>query len=364
VASDAVEVAGSVLRFRKAVIATGGRPLVPPVAGLEEAGYLTNETVFELERLPRRLAVVGGGPIGCELAQTFARFGSRVTLLDMAPHVLPREDADAAEVVQRAMARDGVALELGVEIRGVEVRGAEKVIRFERDNGPDGLGEVACDEILLAVGRSPNVEGLGLEAAGVEYTRKGVQVDDRLRTTNRRVFAAGDVASRYQFTHVADALARIAIQNALFHGRAKASDLVVPWCTYTSPEVAHVGLYAEEARERGLDVETVTIPLAELDRALLDDETEGFLRVHLRAGKDRILGATLVAAHAGDMLGELCLAITAGVGLGKIASVIHPYPTQGEVVKKAADAWRRGKLTPFVKRVFGWRFEVLTRFGV
>lgn len=364
VASDAVEVDGRVLRFRKAVIATGGRPAEPPIEGLEEAGYLTNETVFELERLPPRLAVVGGGPIGCELAQTFARFGSEVTLLDMAPHVLPREDADAAEVVQRALARDGVALELGVEIRGVELRGGEKVVRFERENGPEGDGEVTCDEVLLAVGRSPNVEGLGLEAAGVEYTRKGVTVDDRLRTTNRRVFAAGDVASKYQFTHVADALARIAIQNALFHGRAKASDLVVPWCTYTSPEVAHVGMYAEEAREAGLEVETVTIPLAELDRALLDDETEGFLRVHLRAGKDRILGATLVAAHAGDMLGELCLAITAGVGLGKIASVIHPYPTQGEVVKKAADAWRRGKLTPFVKRVFGWRFEVLTRFGV
>lgn len=361
VASDAVEVGGQVLRFQKAVIATGGRPAVPPIEGLEEAGYLTNETAFELESLPRRLAVVGGGPIGCELAQTFARFGSEVTLLDMAPHVLPREDADAAEVVQRAMARDGVALELGVEIRGVEVQGGEKAIRFERGGQPSVL---ACDEVLLAVGRAPNLEGLGLEAAGVEYTRKGVDVDDRLRTSNRRVFAAGDVASKYQFTHVADALARIAIQNALFHGRAKASDLVVPWCTYTSPEVAHVGLYAEEARERGLDVETVTIPLAELDRALLDDETEGFLRVHLRAGKDRILGATLVAAHAGDMLGELCLAITAGVGLGKIASVIHPYPTQGEVVKKAADAWRRGKLTPFVKRVFGWRFRLLGRLGV
>ncbi|HSL81902.1 MAG TPA: mercuric reductase [Thermoanaerobaculia bacterium] len=367
VASDAVEVGGAVLRFRKAVIATGGRPAVPPIEGLEEAGYLTNESVFELERLPPHLAVVGGGPIGCELAQAFARFGSRVTLLDMAPHVLPREDADAAEAVQRAMARDGVTLELGVRIQGVEVRGGEKAIRFERESegdGEGGAGEVVCDEILLAVGRTPNVEGLGLEAAGVEYTRKGVTVDDRLRTSNRRVFAAGDVASKYQFTHVADALARIAIQNALFHGRAKASDLVIPWCTYTSPEVAHVGLTAEEARERGMDVETVTIPLADLDRAVLDDETEGFLRVHLRAGTDRILGATLVASHAGDMFGELCLAITAGVGLGKIASVIHPYPTQGEAVKKAADAWRRGKLTPFVKRVFGWRFEALTRFGV
>lgn len=362
IASDAVEVDGAVLRFRKAVIATGGRPLVPPVEGLEEAGYLTNETVFELERLPRRLAVVGGGPIGCELAQTFARFGSEVTVLDLMPRILPRDDADAAEVVQRAMVREGVAFELGAKVRAVEARGDGKVVRFERESGE--AGEVACDEVLLAVGRAPNVEGLGLEAAGVEYSRKGVRVDDRLRTTNRRVFAAGDVASRFQFTHVADALARIAIQNALFHGRAKASDLVVPWCTYTSPEVAHVGLGAEEAREGGREVDTLTIPLSDVDRALLDNEDEGFLRVHLQRGKDRILGATLVAAHAGDMLGELCLAITAGVGLGEIASVIHPYPTQGEVVKKAADTWRRGKLTPFVKRVFGWRFRVLTRFGV
>lgn len=361
VASDALDVDGRVLRFRKAVVATGGRAAVPPIEGLEEAGFLTNETVFDLTEAPRRLAVVGGGPIGCELAQTFARLGSEVTVLDMAPQVLPREDEDAAAVVREAMERDGVRFELGVSVEAVERRGGERVVRFSRNGG---AGEVACDELLLAVGRTPNLEGLDLEAAGIDYSEKGVWVDDRLRTTNTRVFAAGDVASKYQFTHVADALARIAIQNALFHGRAKASDLVIPWCTYTSPEVAHVGLYAGEARESGQEVDTLTLPLAELDRALLDGETDGFLRVHLAKGKDRILGATLVAAHAGDMIGELCLAITHGVGLGKIASVIHPYPTQGEIVKKAADTWRRGKLTPFVKRVFAGRFKVLDRFGI
>lgn len=364
VGSDALEVGGAMLRFRKAVIATGGRAAVPPIEGLEEAGFLTNETVFELTEPPRRLAVVGGGPIGCELAQAFARFGSEVTVLDLMDRVLPREDADAAEIVRRALAADGVAFELGIRIQGVERRGAETVIRFERGDGAGAAGELACDRLLLAVGRAPNVEGLDLEAAGVEYSKKGVLVDDRLRTSNRRIFAAGDVASKYQFTHVADALARIAIQNALFHGRAKASGLVVPWCTYTSPEVAHVGLYAEEARERGREVETLTIPLAELDRARLDGDEEGFLRVHLAKGKDRVLGATLVAAHAGEMLGELCLAATAGVGLGKIAATIHPYPTQGEAVKRAADAWRRGKLTPLVKRVFAWRFRLMSRFGV
>ncbi len=365
VASDAVEVAGRRLRFRKAVIATGARAAAPPIEGLEEAGYLTNETIFELERLPARLAVVGGGPIGCEMAQTFARFGAEVTVLDQMDHVLPREDADAAAVVQDALVASGVTLELGVAIERVEARpGGEKVVRFSRGGvaGP-GSGQVRSDAIFVAVGRAPNVESLGLEAAGVEYSKKGVEVDDHLRTSNPRIFAAGDVASRYQFTHVADALARIAIQNALFFGRAKASDLVIPWCTYTSPEIAHVGLYEREATERGVAVDTLTIPLAEVDRALLDGEAEGFLRVHLKKGSDTILGATLVAEHAGDMLGELCLAITAGVGLGKIAGVIHPYPTQGEVVKKAADTWRRGKLTPFVQKLFALRFRVMTRLG-
>lgn len=351
-----VEVDGKRLRFRRAVIATGGRAAAPPVPGLAEAGYRTNETVFSLTALPGRLAVVGGGPIGCELAQAFARLGSRVTVLDLAPHVLVREDADAAEIVQRTLARDGVGFELGIKI--LKVRrgsGGEKVIAFEREGRQ---GEVTADEILVAAGRAPNVPGLGLEAAGVRYSKKGVEVDDRLRTSNRRIYAAGDVASGYQFTHVADAHARIVIQNALFFGRSKASDLVIPWCTYTSPEVAHVGMYEKDAREAGHEVDTLTVPLSSVDRAILDGADEGFLRVHLKKGSDRILGATLVAEHAGDMLGELCLAVTKGIGLGAIASVIHPYPTQGEVVKKAADQWRRGKLTPAVQRAFARWFRL------
>jgi pyruvate/2-oxoglutarate dehydrogenase complex dihydrolipoamide dehydrogenase (E3) component len=183
-------------------------------------------------------------------------------------------------------------------------------------------------------------------------------VDDRLRTSNRRVYAAGDVASKYQFTHVADATARIVIQNALFFGRARASALVVPWCTYTSPEVAHVGLYEQEAKDAGHAVETLTVPLASVDRAVLDGADEGFLKLHVKKGTDRILGATLAAEHAGDLLGELCLAVAAKVGLGTIAGVIHPYPTQAEVVKKAADAWRRGKLTPAVKKLFSLWFRI------
>ncbi|MEA2558691.1 MAG: hypothetical protein QOH06_195 [Acidobacteriota bacterium] len=348
VGPDAIEVGGKRLRFRRAVIATGARAAVPPIPGLAEAGYLTNETIFNLTELPERLVIIGGGPIGCELAQTFARFGSQVTLLSKDGHVLIREDADAAEVVQQAMQRDGVRFEFHTKI--LQARPGVVVI--------DGNREIPADKVLVAAGRAANVEGLGLEAAGVKYTKRGVEVDDNLRTSNKNVFACGDVASRFHFTHLADAQARIVIQNALFFGRSKASALTIPWCTYTTPEIAHVGLYEKDAKERGLEVDTLTVPLSSVDRAILDGAEEGFLRVHLEKGKDRILGATLVADHAGDMIGELCLAITHGIGLGKIASVIHPYPTQGEVIKKAADQWRRTKLTPGVKKLFERWFRV------
>lgn len=355
VASDALDVAGKRLHFRKAVIATGARPMILPIPGLAEADFLTNETAFTLTELPRRLAVIGGGPIGCELAQSFARFGSEVSVFDIAPHVLVREDADAAEIVQQALIRDGVDLQLGVDITKIETIGAETVIRFE-DDGAER--EMRFDKLLLAVGRVPNVDGIGLEAAGVEFSKHGVEVDDRLRTSNRRIFAVGDVASRYKFTHVADALARIAIQNSLFFGRKKASDLVVPWCTYTDPEIAHVGLYESDAEEQGIAIETLTIQLDTVDRSILEGADEGFLRLHIEKGKDRILGATLVADHAGDMLGALSLAVTNKVGLGAIAGTIHAYPTQAEALKKAADTWRRGKLTPTVSKIFELFFKL------
>ncbi len=357
VASDAVEVDGKRLRFRRAIIATGARPFAPPIPGCDEGCYLTNENVFTLTELPSRLGVIGGGPIGSELAQSFARFGSRVTLFDMAPHVLVREDGDAAEIVQQSMLRDGVNLELAVKVLRVENTSTGKTIHFEKDG--ETL-QTTVDELLVAVGRVPNVEGMGLEAAGVEFNEQGVIVSERLQTSNKKIYAVGDVASAYKFTHIADALARIAIQNSLFFGRAKASDLVVPWCTYTSPEIAHVGMYEKDAQEKGLEVDTLTIPLADVDRAVLDGADDGFLRLYVKKGKDRILGATLVAEHAGDMLGELSLAVTTGVGLNAISGVIHPYPTQAEVIKKAADTWRRGRLTPTVKKVFSLFFKIFT----
>ena len=357
VASDAVEVDGKRLRFRRAIIATGARPFIPPIPGCDKGCYLTNETIFNLTELPTRLGVIGAGPIGCELSQSFARFGSRVTLFDMAPHVLVREDADAAEIVQQSMLRDSIDLELGVKVLRVDNTPAGKVIHFEKEGQ---TRETTVDKLLVAVGRTPNADGIGLEAAGVEFNKQGVVVNDRLQTSNKKIFAVGDVASAYKFTHTADALARIAIQNSLFFFRAKASDLVVPWCTYTSPEIAHVGMYEKDAREKGFEVDQLTIPLTDVDRAVLDGADEGFLRLYIQKGKDRILGATLVAEHAGDILGELSLAVTAGVGLNAIAGVIHAYPTQAEVIKKAADTWRRGKLTPLAKRVFSLFFRIFS----
>ena len=346
-----VEVDGRTLEFARAVIATGARPAAPPIPGLGDVDYLTNETLFWLTELPRRLAVVGGGPIGCEMAQAFRRLGAEVTVLNADAHVLPREDADAAAIVERRLAAEGVRLANGVVVTRAEQRAAEVVLDYTQNGTP---GRVTVDRVLVAAGRAPNVEGLGLEAAGVTYDAHGVKVDDYLRTTNPRIYAAGDVCSRYQFTHTADALARIVLTNALFLGRKKASALIVPWCTYTSPEVAHVGLYARDAAARGIATDTITVPLHDVDRARLDGEDEGFFRVLLAKDTDRILGATLVAAHAGDMISEVTAAMAGKIGLGALANVIHPYPTQAEAIKKAADAWNRTRLTPLVKRIFAW----------
>ena len=347
---DTIDVNGSRLRFAKAAICTGARAAAPPIPGLEETGYLTNENVFSLTELPKQLLVIGGGPVGCELSQAFGRLGSDVTIIETGGQLLGREDKDAAELVQQALQHDGVKLFLNAAIQRTSRQGAHKVITVVQDGTSFDL---KGDEILVSVGRAPNVTGLGLEAAGIAYDpRTGVQVNDRLQTSNPLVFAAGDVCSPYKFTHTADAQARIVIANALFKARQKTSSLIIPWCTYTDPEVAHVGMYEKDARARGLDVLTLTIPLSENDRARLDGQTTGFARVHLKKGSDTIIGATVVASHAGEMINELSLAITAGLGLSAIGRTIHPYPTQAETIKRLADAYNRTRLTPFVKRLF------------
>lgn len=352
---ESVLVGGERLRFRRAILATGARPALPPIAGLSETAYLTNETIFNLNDIPEHLLILGAGPIGCELAQAFARFGSRITLLDMADRPLPREEPKASEVLLQALERDGVNFLGGAEIEGVkeEDRGL-KAVNFQR-NGAGETGE--GDALLVALGRVPNVD-LGLEAAGVEYTARGIRVDDRLRTSNRRIYAVGDVASPYQFTHVADAQARLAVQNALFFGRGKAGDLVVPSATFTSPEVARVGSTEAELTAAGTPIETLIVPFQEVDRARLDGDTEGFVQVHVREGTDEILGATIVAPHAGDLITQITQAMKLGVGLEALGSVVFPYPTIAEAIRKIADQHRRKRLTPRAQRLFSVFFKL------
>ena len=348
------------LKFARAAICTGARAATPPTPGLKEAGYLTNETVFSLTELPARLGVIGAGPIGCEMAQSFARFGSQVYLIEAMHGILLNEDRDAAELVEQQMVEDGVKLLCCG--KGLQVTRTDqgKRLTVESHGQPH---DVTVDEILVGVGRTPNVEGLGLEMAGIEFDRNGVKVNSRLQTSNSRIFAAGDICSRYKFTHAADAMAQIVIQNALFPhplglGYASVDSLVMPWCTYTQPEVAHVGMYEKDAKAKGIQVETYTFKLDEVDRAILDGEDDGFARVHIQKGTDKILGATIVAAHAGDMISEFSLAIRAGGGAKTIASTIHPYPTQAEVNKKVVNLWRKAHFTQGTKnklmKLFAW----------
>lgn len=349
---NTIDVGGATLNFSKAVIATGARPFVPPIPGLEEAGYHTNETIFSLTELPPRMAIIGGGPIGCELAQAFASFGTRVTLIEQGEHFLIREDVDAAALLQKSLEADGVDIALNSEINAVETSGDSgnsKRLALSRA-GKEEILEV--DVIMVGAGRIPNVEGLDLESAGVAFDRRGVTVDDTFKTTNENVYASGDVCMSTKFTHAADFASRAVIQNALFFGSKKFSALTIPWCTYTRPEIAHVGLYERDAVAQGIEVDTYLRPFSEVDRAIAEGDEDGFVKIHTEKGGDKILGATIVAKHAGEMISEISVAMAGGTGLSKIASVIHPYPTQAEAIRQLGDAFNRTKLTPLVAKIF------------
>ena len=337
-ATDALTVDGATLRFQKAMIATGARPDTPSIPGLVEAGFLTNENVFDLTELPHRLLVIGGGPLGCELAQVFCRFGAQTTIVQDLPLFLPKEERDAAQILSDAFARDGIEVRLNTNVVKVRVEGGQKVVDLVSD---DYKSAVVVDAILTGTGRLPNVEGLDLEAAGVDCdATTGVRVNDFLQTSNPRIYAAGDACLEHKFTHTADASARIVVQNALFLGRQRLSALTIPWCTYTDPEIAHVGLYVREARDRHIPVKTFTIPMHDVDRAIADGEDAGFVKIHVKERTDRI---------AGEMINEITLAMVAGIGLRTLARVIHAYPTQAEAIKKAADAYSRTRLTPTIQ---------------
>jgi pyruvate/2-oxoglutarate dehydrogenase complex dihydrolipoamide dehydrogenase (E3) component len=338
-----IQVAGANLKFKKATIATGARAVRPDILGLEAAGYLTNESVFSLTELPRRLAVIGGGPIGCELAQAFHRLGSEVMLIHRNSHLLNKEDPDAAAIVQAQFLHEELALELDAKLVKVEVTSEGKKLHIQT---PEGNKTIVVDEILIGAGRKPNVEGLGLESIGVDFNpRTGVIVNDYLQTNQPHIYAAGDICMDWKFTHAADFAARIVIKNALFApfglGKSKLSDLVMPWVTYTSPEVAHVGIYESDS----IETTTIVIPMSSVDRAITDGEEAGFVKMILRKGSDEILGATIVSSHAGEMISEVTTAIVNKIGLAKLASVIHPYPTQADAIRKCADAYRKTLLT-------------------
>ena len=348
VAADAVEVEGQRLHFDKAMIATGTRALLPEIEGLAEAGYQTNETVFELRARPASLLVIGGGPLGCELAQAFARLGSRTLISHREPLFLPLEERDAAQMVSEALTRDGVEIHLNSEVTRVRIEAGLKRVEM-RIQGD--LVSTAVDEILTGIGRLPAVQGLDLDAAGVAWDETGgVRVDDFLRTRNPRIYAAGDVCLEHQFTSTAEASARIVVHNALMPAwlsrRRRMSALTAPWCTYTDPQVAHVGMYVKQARERRIPVKTFTIPMHEVDRAIADGEEDGFVKIHVRDGSDHILGATIVSRCAGELINNISLAMEAGIGLRRLARVMHAYPTQGEAIRMAAQACAREHESP------------------
>jgi pyruvate/2-oxoglutarate dehydrogenase complex dihydrolipoamide dehydrogenase (E3) component len=353
---NTIEVDEKTLRFKKAVIATGARAAQLSIPGIEKAGYLTNETVFSLIQRPDRLAVIGGGPIGCEMAQAFRRLGSEVVLFHNGSHILNKEDAEAAEILQKVLMSEGIRVVLNSQLEEVVTVTEGKRLYFSSNGRRDS---VTVNEILVGAGRAPNVEGLNLEAVGVEYDKRhGVKVNDYLQTTNPKIYAAGDICMNWKFTHAADAAARIVIKNTLFSpfglGRSKLSSLVMPWVTYTDPEIAHVGISEQEAQKLGIEVTTIKIPFSSVDRAIADGEEFGFLKIHHKKGSDEILGATIVARHAGEMISEVTTAIVGKLGLSKLSGVIHPYPTQAEAIKKAADSYRRTLLTSNTKRLLGF----------
>ena len=326
VGPDAVEVNGQRLRFEKALIASGSGPAVPDVPGLSAADYLTNETVFELTTLPRRLVCLGGGAVNCELAQAFRRLGSEVDLVGSAERLLPVEAPAASEVVAKRLAAEGVRLHLGV--KATKVDGVQKRLTLS-----DGT-ELAYDALLVAAGRKVNVNGMGLETAGVKFSASGVEADDHLRTANHAVYAAGDVARPEKYTHAAFAMAKLVVANALGGAGERVSDLVIPRCTYTDPEVAQIGITPQEAAERGVAIETHRLELAKVERAMIDGEADGFVALYTHNGV--IVGATFVSAHAGESLPLLTLAVMQKMAPADLAAVIHCYPTQVEAIQRVA----------------------------
>lgn len=362
--ANEVEVDGdTVLRARNFVIATGRRAGIPPIEGIDSVPYFTNETIFDtLNERPDRLVIVGAGPIGCELGQVFGRLGVEVTLVEFMPQIMGKEDGDVASFVQKKLEGEGVRVLTNTGVKRAEQRdGAIHLEASQRGaEGEETTISLATDALLIAAGRIPNVEDLNLEAAGVTYERQGIPVNAYLQTNRKHIYAAGDIAGPYQFTHTADVQARVVIRNVLMPFqflRVKSSMKVVPWATYTDPEVAHVGLSESDAKERKIPYDLYRQELADVDRNIVESEETGYGKVLTEKGGDKILGVTLVGPHAGDLLHEFVLAMTHGIGLGGIASTIHAYPTFAELARKLGDQYNRTRLTPRARSIFNWLYR-------
>ncbi|MGE0517331.1 MAG: NAD(P)/FAD-dependent oxidoreductase [Hyphomicrobiaceae bacterium] len=337
---DLVEAGGRKIRARRFVIATGSSPTIPPITGLADAPYFSNENIFDLDELPRHLMVIGGGPIGVEMAQSFRRLGSRVTMIERL-ELLARDEPEAVDVVRGALVADGISIHEKTGISRISCAGSGIEVHLQA--GPSPAQIISGTHLLVAAGRTPNIAGLGLESAGVASSPRGIAVDSRLRTSNTRVFAIGDAAGGPQFTHIAGYHAGIVIRNALFGLPAKADYKSLPWVTYCDPELAHVGLTEADARKAGEATTTLITPLSDIDRAQAERNTVGLAKIVLRRN-GRILGATIVAPHAGEMISMWGLAIDAGLKIGSLAQTIVPYPTLSEISKRVAGSYYTPKL--------------------
>jgi pyruvate/2-oxoglutarate dehydrogenase complex dihydrolipoamide dehydrogenase (E3) component len=336
--SNTLVIGRTALRFRKAILATGARPRAPSFPGLTEIGYRTSADIFDLPELPKRLVVIGGGPLGCELAQAFCRLGSQVTIIQNDPKFLPREERDAAELLSESMARDGVIIMLNTTAVGAHV---DQGTRFVDAKDYVRTLSVPADEILLSIGRVPNVESLDPGKAGIECSSDGLKVDDFLRTTNADIYAAGDVFMPHQFTNVAWASARMAVSNAFEPGQTRQSEMLIPWCTFCDPEIAHIGMQVRDARRNSIPVKTYTVMMQDVDRAITDGQDDGFVKLHIRQGTDTIIGATIVATRASELINEVAVIMSGRMGMRDLARVIHTYPAQSEAIRMAAVAYER-----------------------
>jgi pyruvate/2-oxoglutarate dehydrogenase complex dihydrolipoamide dehydrogenase (E3) component len=358
-----IEVNGQKLRAKNFVIATGSRAVIPKIEGIDTVRYFTNETIFdELKAKPESMILLGGGPIGCELAQTFRRLGVQVTVIQRGDQLLPREDPDVSEFLERRLINEGVRVIKNADTHSVATSDTGKIALewLDRQSGRLAERTFFADALLVAIGRRPNFDSLGLKSVGVDVNERGVRVNEYLQTSQRHIYAVGDVIGPFLFTHMADAQARVVVRNIVVPFqflRQKMDYSVVPWCTYVDPEVAHVGLGEKEARQKSVEYDLFRVPLEDVDRAVVESEEAGFAKILTAKASDKILGATIVAPHAGDLLHEFVLAMKAKIGLGTIASTIHAYPTFAELARKAGDKYNKTRLTPRAKKIFTWLYE-------